>query len=100
MSNVLTAIVLAIALWQAPAGEQYAGMWAGTYDGSGAGQFEMTLGRKDGAMTGSVTVNGDGANYTAELKSIVFDGAKMTAKYDFPLDPSAEIVMSATFESA
>ena len=51
-------------------------------------------------MTGKVNVNGDGATYAADLKSVVFDGAKMTAKYDFPLDPSAEIVMTATFEAA
>jgi hypothetical protein len=28
---------------QPASGEQYAGMWSGTYDGSGTGQFEMTL---------------------------------------------------------
>ena len=96
-----TALALVFVLWQASGGEQFAGTWAGTYDGGGMGQFEMTLDKdKDGAMTGRVNVNGDGATYSADLRSIVFDGAKMTAKYDFPLDPSAEIVMTATFESA
>ena len=96
-----TALALVFVLWQASGGEQYAGMWTGTYDGTGTGTFEMTLDKaKDGAMTGRVTVNGDGTNYSADLRSIAFEGAKMTAKYDFPLDPSAEIVMSATFESA
>jgi hypothetical protein len=85
--------------WQASATEQYAGMWSGTYDGSGAGTFEMMLDKgRDGAMTGKVNVNGDAANYSADLKSVAFEGAKMTAKYDFPPDPSAEIVMTATFE--
>jgi hypothetical protein len=85
---------------QAPNGDQYAGMWSGTYDGSGTGQFEMMLDKgKDGAMTGKVNVTTDGGNYSADLKSIAFEGTKMTAKYDFPLDPSAEVVMSATFES-
>jgi hypothetical protein len=83
---------------QASNGEQYAGMWTGTYDGSGTGQFEMTLSKdKDGAMTGKVNVVTDGGNYTADLKAVAFEGAKMTAKYDFPLDPSSEIVMAATF---
>ncbi len=96
-----TALALVFVLWQAAGGEQYAGIWTGTYDGSGAGTFEMTLDRgKDGAITGKVNVNGDGATYSADLKSVVFDGAKMTATYDFPPDPSAEIVMTATFESA
>jgi hypothetical protein len=79
--------------------EAYAGMWAGTYDGAGTGQFEMALAKgNDGAMTGKVNVTSDGGNYSADLKSVSFDGAKMTAKYDFPLDPSAEIVMTATFD--
>ncbi len=84
---------------QSSNGDQYAGMWTGTYDGSGTGQFEMTLDKgQDGTMTGKVNVTTDGGNYAADLKSVTFEGAKMTAKYDFPLDPSAEIVMTATFE--
>ena len=84
---------------QASGGEQYAGMWTGTYDGSGTGQFEMTLDKgQDGTMTGKVNVTTDGGNYAADLKSVTFEGAKMTARYDFPLDPSAEVVMTTTFE--
>ena len=83
---------------QASSGEQYAGMWTGTYDGSGTGQFEMTLDKgQDGTMTGKVSVSTEGG-YAADLKSVAFEGAKMTARYDFPLDPSAEVVMTATFE--
>ena len=86
---------------QAPAGEQYVGMWAGTYDGAATGTMEMFLDKgKDGALTGKVNVVSDGGNYTAEFKSVVLDGSRVTAKYDFPLDPSAEVVMTATFESA
>jgi hypothetical protein len=48
---------------QAKSGEQYAGMWTGTYDGSGTGPFEMTLGRnQDGAMMGKVNVTTDGGS--------------------------------------
>jgi len=86
---------------QVTAGEQYAGMWTGTYDGSGTGRFEMTLDKsKDGAMTGEVNVTTDGGDYSAEFTSLSFDGAKMTAKYTFLLDASAEIVMTATFDKA
>jgi hypothetical protein len=86
---------------QASSGEQYAGLWAGTYDGAGSGQFEMTLDKgQGGAMTGKVSVKTEGGDYTADLKSVTFEGAKMSAKYDFPLDPSAEIVMTATFDGA
>jgi hypothetical protein len=59
----------------------------------------MTLDKgTDGAMSGKVNVTTDGGNYSADLKTVTFDGTKMTAKYDFPLDPSAEIVMTATFD--
>jgi hypothetical protein len=87
--------------WQASPGEQYVGMWAGSYDGAATGTMEMILDKgKDGGVTGKVNVVSDGGNYSADFKSIVFDGSKATAKYDFPLDPSAEVIMTATFEGA
>lgn len=85
---------------QAAGGEQYAGAWSGTYDGAGSGQFEMLLDKGKDGMTGKVNVTTDGGNYSAELKSLSFEGAKMTTKYDFPLDPSAEVVMTATFDGS
>ena len=86
---------------QAANADQYAGSWFGTYDGAGTGQFEMTLVKaQDGAMTGKVDVTTEGGNYSADLKSVAFEGPKMTAKYDFPLDPSAEVIMTATFEGS
>jgi len=111
MARRLLAVLLVVAGWiltatpilarQAAGAEQYAGMWSGTYDGAGTGQFEMTLAKaQDGAMTGKVDVTTEGGNYSADLKSVTFDGPKMTAKYDFPLDPSAEVIMTATFEGS
>jgi hypothetical protein len=86
---------------QAPAADQLVGMWAGTYDGAATGTMEVILDKaKDGALTGKVNVVTDGGNYSADFKSIVFEGSKVTATYDFPLDPSAEVVMTATFETA
>lgn len=77
-----------------PAGEQYAGTWTGTWDGAGAsGGFELTL-EKDG---GRVSVTGE-PTYQATLKTIAFDGQKMTARYDFPPEPSVEVRLACTFE--
>ena len=82
-------------------GTDYAGQWTGTWDGSGSGNFELTLEKaKDGGTAGKVAVTTEQGNYTADLKSVSFTANKMTATYDFPLDPSAEVVLAATFESA
>ena len=84
---------------QASNAERFAGSWSGTYDGAGTGPFELMLDKsKDGAMTGRVAVMTDGGNYTADFKTVSFEGSKMSATYDYPLDPSAEVVMTATFE--
>jgi hypothetical protein len=80
--------------------EQYFGTYSGTWDGSGTGTFELTLAKgADGEPGGKVAVTSDGGDYNAELKAVAFDGSKMTAKYDFPLDPSAEVVVAATFDA-
>jgi hypothetical protein len=83
--------------------ESYAGTWSGTWDSdsAGSGTFDLILEKgQNGAMTGkvAVTTDGGGGDYTAELRTLEFDGKKMAAKYDFPLDPSAEIVVAADFE--
>ena len=82
----------------APKPEQFAGVWSGTWDGGGSGGgFELTLEQpKEGPMTGKVSVTGEPA-YQATLKSLAFDGKKMTAKYDFTPDDSAEVTLAATF---
>ena len=86
---------------QSSSGEQYVGTWSGTWDGAGAGTFVLTLDKSAaGAVTGKVEVGTDGGNYTAELKSLAFDGQKMTAKYDFPLDPAAEVLIAASFDGS
>jgi hypothetical protein len=85
---------------QSSAGEQYAGTWGGTWDGGGSGEFELTLEKKDGALAGKVAVTTEAGPYTADLKTVSFDGAKMNAKYDFPLDAGAEVIIAASFESS
>src|SRR5436190_21251786 len=81
---------VAAAAVQSSGGDQYVGTWSGTWDGAGSGEFGLTLEKKDGALAGRVAVTTDAGPYTANLKTIAFDGAKMTAKYDFPLDAEAE----------
>lgn len=85
----------------AKASEQYAGLWTGSWDGAGSGGgFDLTLEKsKDGPMTGSVSVTGE-PTYKATLKTVSFEGTKMTAKYDFTPDDAAEVVLTATFDGS
>ena len=82
-----------------PAGEQFLGTWTGTWEGSGTGGgFDLTL-EKDKAdvLTGRLSVTGE-PTYKVTLKTVSFDGPKMTAKYDFPPDDAALVVLAAAFE--
>ena len=51
---------------------------------------------KDGKPGGYVSVTGE-PTYKATLKTLAFDGAKMTATYEFPPDPASRN-LAATFE--
>jgi hypothetical protein len=85
---------------QASSGVEYVGQWVGTWDGSGSGTFELTLEKgKDGVPLGRVAVMTDQGNYDADLKGLSFVGKNMNATYDFPLDPSAEVAVAATFDA-
>jgi hypothetical protein len=91
---VLTAVAISA---QEPA--SYLGTWKGSWDGAGTGGFELTLDKgKDGGLTGGVSVTGE-PTYKATLKTVAFDGAKMTATYDFPPDERLEVLLVATFEA-
>ena len=80
------------------AGEEFAGVWTGTWDGAGSGGFELILEKpKDAPLTGRVSVTGE-PTYKATLKSAAFDGSKMTGKYDFPPDERAEVEFVLNFE--
>jgi hypothetical protein len=83
---------------QASTGDDYAGKWAGTWDGSGSGEFELTLEKGKDALTGKVAVTTEQGNYAADLKGLSFSGKTMSASYDFPLDPNAEVAIAATFD--
>ena len=81
--------------------ESFVGTWPGTWEGAGSGGgFDLTLEQpKDGPLTGRVAVTGEPA-YQAVFKSVAFDGKKMTAKYDFPADEAAEIILAGSFDGA
>jgi hypothetical protein len=83
--------------WRLQAAADYTGVWAGTWDGSGSGDFVLTLEKHaDGELGGRVAVTGE-PTYKATLKKVTFDGSQMSALYDFPPDDRAEVMLSATF---
>ena len=75
------------------------GVWSGSWEGMGSsGGFELTLEKpKEGTAGGRVSVTGE-PTYRAELKTLAFDGKKMTATYDFPPDDQLEVALTATFD--
>jgi hypothetical protein len=77
------------------------GLWTGTWEGAGStGGFELTLAKSDeGKIGGGVSVTGE-PTYKAALRTVTFDGLKMTAVYDFTPDPQMEVVLTATFEGS
>lgn len=78
----------------------YVGTWSGTWAGAGTGGFVLTLEKGEGGrLGGRVSVTGE-PTYEAVLKTVSFDGNKMTASYDFPPDPNMGVVLTATFEEA
>ena len=97
---IVASTLVALPAAQSGKDQNIVGTWSGTWDGSGTGEFELTLENNDANKpSGKVAVTTDGGNYTADLKQIAFEGNKMTAAYDFPLDPSAEVAVTATFEA-
>lgn len=75
------------------------GTWSGSWESrEQSGGFELTLETpKEGSAGGRVAVTGE-PTYRAALKTLAFDGNKMTATYDFPPDDQIEIQLTATFE--
>jgi len=75
------------------------GTWNGTWEGAGStGGFELTLEKgKDGSTAGRVSVTGEPA-YKATIRTLTFEGQKMTATYDFPPDESMEVELTMTFD--
>lgn len=104
-SSLLRRVVLCLSIligtvvcFSAQEPSSFVGTWTGSWDGAGTGGFELTLEKgKEGALTGRVSITGE-PTYKATLRTVSFDGAKMTATYDFPPDESLEVLLVATFE--
>ena len=108
MRRTLTicAVALILALGHAAAQQRdtegtaadFLGTWTGTWEGGGSGGFELTLEKAEGGKIGGrVSVTGE-PTYKATLKTVAFNGKKMTATYDFPPDPNIGITLEATFD--
>lgn len=95
---LLGAVYVDTAARHGQSADPYLGTWTGTWDGAGSGGFELTLEKgKEGVVTGRVSVTGE-PTYKAAFKTLTIDGRKMSARYDFPPDDRAEVVLSATFD--
>jgi hypothetical protein len=101
MCKLLTAATLAligaVALAQADI-SAFVGTWAGSWEGGGTGRFDLTIEKgSDGQPTGGVSVGTDQGDYTAKFKQLSFEGQNMKARYEFPLDSQADVVVAGTF---
>jgi len=91
-------LIVTVVCFSAQEPSSFVGTWTGSWDGAGTGGFELTLEKgKEGALRGRVSITGE-PTYKATLRTVSFDGAKMTATYDFPPDESLEVLLVATFE--
>jgi hypothetical protein len=104
MRKLLTAATLAligaVALAQADI-SAFVGTWAGSWEGGGTGRFDLTIEKgSDGQPTGGVSVGTDQGDYTAKFKQLSFEGQNMKARYEFPLDSQADVVVAGTFNGS
>jgi hypothetical protein len=76
----------------------FVGTWNGTWEGGGTGRFDLTIERSsDGQPSGGVSVGTDQGDYTAKFKELSFEGQTLSARYEFPLDPQADVKVTGTF---
>jgi hypothetical protein len=80
-------------------GVEFVGTWTGTWEMPGSsGGFELVLEKgSDGALGGRVSVTGE-PTYKSVLKTLAFEGKKMTATYDFPPDDRLEVALATTLD--
>jgi hypothetical protein len=81
-------------------GQPYLGTWVGSWEGgTGSGGLELTLERSQDTLAGKVSVTGE-PTYEVALASLSFEGAKLTARYEYPPDPTIEVLLTATFDAS
>jgi hypothetical protein len=94
------ALIGAVALAQVDI-SAFVGTWAGSWEGGGTGRFDLTIEKgSDGQPSGGVAVGTDQGDYTAKFKQLSFEGQSMKARYEFPLDSQADVVVTGTFNGA
>jgi len=78
-----------------------AGVWNGTWEGGGAGgRFDLTITHAGDKLGGKVDVGQDTGDYTADFTTAAMEDGKFKARYDYPPEPQAEIVLEGTFNGA
>jgi hypothetical protein len=82
--------------------EPLLGSWAGRWEGGGGtgGRFDITLQKAADKLAGEVSVGQDAGDYVAKFTSVSIDANKLTARYDYPPDGQAEIILNASFEGS
>jgi hypothetical protein len=94
------ALLGAVALAQSDI-SAFVGTWNGNWEGGGTGRFDLTIEKgSDGQPAGGVSVGTDQGDYTAKFKQLSFEGQNMKARYEFPLDSQADIVVAGTFNGS
>ena len=82
-------------------GDQYVGIWKGTWEGAGAGgRFDLTFTRgSDGKLAASVSVGSDMGDYNAKFSTLAVTGDKLAGAYEYPPDPQGEVTITGSFEA-
>ncbi|HTB90606.1 MAG TPA: hypothetical protein VK743_21740 [Steroidobacteraceae bacterium] len=89
-----------ISLASAADGDQYIGIWKGTWEGAGAGgRFDLTFTRgSDGKLAASVSVGTDMGDYNAKFSTLTVTADKLAGAYEYPPDPQGEVTITGSFE--
>src|SRR5580698_10753856 len=90
-----------ISLASAADGDQYIGIWKGTWEGAGAGgRFDLTFTRgSDGKLAASVSVGTDMGDYNAKFSTLTVTGDKLAGAYEYPPDPQGEVTITGSFDA-
>jgi len=99
---MLTLICAALQIGVASAadGDQYIGIWKGTWEGAGAGgRFDLTFTRgSDGKLAASVSVGSDMGDYNAKFSTLRVTADKLAGAYEYPPDPQGEVTITGSFQ--
>jgi hypothetical protein len=104
----VVALVALASTWASPPidvaaaadGDQYVGIWKGSWEGGGgSGRFDMTFARgSDGELTATVAVGTDMGDYNAKFSKLTFVSEKFTGAYDYPPDVQGEVIIAGSFD--